>query len=282
MKCKITAIIFLAIFYFTQINNVFSHTKSLRIISLAPSTTEILFALGLNEEIIAVSSFCTYPPQAKNKEKVGTFSQPNIEKILFLKPDIIFCTGLEQAPAVAKLKQLKLNVFISDPKNIEELFQSILKIGELTRREKEAKALVDGMRMRIVKIISLVEKVPKEKRPKVFIEVWYNPLTTVGKKSFINELIESAGGINIASDIQAAYGAMAQEAVLTRNPDCIILAYMGKTSPIKQVMGRPGWKNISAVKNERVYNDINPDALLRSGPRTVEALEALYKKLYPQ
>jgi len=257
-----------------------SLAKDLRIISLAPATTEILFALGLDKEIVGVSEFCNYPEAAKTKEKTGTFSQPNIEKILSIKPDLIFCTGLEQSMAVAKLKQLGMNIFVSDPDNISELFESIRTIGKLTGKEKEAAALVDGMKNKIEKINYKVSQIKGEKQ-KVFIEVWHSPLTTVGGSSFINELIKLAGGINITSDIKSAYGSVASEVVISRNPDCIILAYMGNLSPTEQVVSRPGWNNVAAVKNKRVYNDINPDSLLRPGPRVVDALSELNKKLYP-
>ena len=281
VKYKIAIASFLFALCLSPVNDCFTQEEQLRIISLAPATTEILFALGLDKEILGVSEFCNYPDRAKTKEKIGTFSQPSIEKILSIKPDLIFCTGLEQAPVIAKLKQLNLNIFVSDPKNINELFQSIREIGKLTGKEKESAALIDSMKIRIEKINLQACRISKEKKQKVFIEIWHSPLTTVGSGSFINELIELSGGINVTSDIKNAYGSVAQEVVLKRNPDCIILAYMGNLSPIEQVMARPGWNNIAAVKNKRVYNDIDPDTLLRSGPRIVEALEELHKKLYP-
>ncbi|MDD4955906.1 MAG: helical backbone metal receptor, partial [Candidatus Omnitrophica bacterium] len=148
---KIPIILALAVFFGFS-NSVFSSDDSTRIISLAPATTEILFALGLDEEIIAVSESCNYPEAAKAKQKTGTFSQPNIERILSLKPDIVFCTGLEQASVAAKLKKLKVNVFVSDPKNIGELFKSIREMGRLTNREEEALKLVEGMEERMEKV----------------------------------------------------------------------------------------------------------------------------------
>ena len=112
--------------------------RNLRIISLAPATTEILFALGLGDEIVGVSSFCNYPPRAQEKEKVGTFSHPNVEKILSLEPDIIFGTGLEQASVVTMLRGLGLKVCVSDPAGRGELFYSINEIGRITGKDKEA------------------------------------------------------------------------------------------------------------------------------------------------
>lgn len=256
-------------------------THKLRIISLAPSTTEILFALGCDDEIVGVSSFCNYPPRAQEKEKIGTFSQPCIEKILSLKPDIIFCTGLEQAPVVKELRQLNLKVYVSDPTNIEELFNSIRDIGRFTNKDKEAKILIRKMNAVIEEINSKVKLIHQKDKPKVFVEIWNDPLMTAGYGSFIDELITLAGGVNIASDTKRPYSYFSPEQVIKRNPDCIILTYMSGEKPIKMIGQRLAWQEISAVKNNRIYNDIHPDLFIRPGPRLVEGLKELYKRLYP-
>ncbi|MFH1202258.1 MAG: cobalamin-binding protein [Candidatus Omnitrophota bacterium] len=274
MKKAILSIIFLFLFLNTA-------AASPRYISFAPSTTEILFALGLDDEIVGVSTFCNYPPKAQEKEKVGTFSQPNIEKILSLKPDIIFCTGLEQAGTVKELKQLNLKVYVSDPCDIEGLFNSIREIGRLTSKEKEADALIGKMKTAISEISSLVKLINKKDMPRVFVEIWYDPLMTAGKGSFIDELLRLAGGVNIAYDTPRPYSYFSPEQVLKRNPTCIILTYMSNEKPLMAVSRRFGWEEISAVKNNRIYNDINPDLLLRPGPRLVEGLKELHKRLYP-
>lgn len=256
--------------------------RPMRIISLAPSTTEILFALGLNNEIVGVSSYCDYPPETNTVTKVGDFSHPNLEKIASLKPDYIFCTGLEQMPIVTELKRLKFNVYISDPSTIDELFTSISDIGKLTNREQDAEQLIKKMKNDIVTIQAQAGLVPLEKKVKVFIEIWHEPLMTAGKGSFVDELITLAGGINIAHDIMRPYSNFSAEKVISANPQCIIMTYMDKTVPLKFVEKRFGWKNIDAVKNNRVFNDINPNLLLRPGPRITEGLKEIYKRLYPK
>ncbi len=252
-----------------------------RYISLAPSTTEILFALGLDEEIVGVSSYCNYPQKAQSKEKVGTFSQPNIEKILALKPDYIFCTGLEQAQAVLTLRRLNLETYVSDPVNIQELFNSMRDIGRITHKEEKAANLIKNMEQEIGEISAKVKLIPQGQRLKVFIEIWHDPLTTAGKGSFIDWLLTLAGGINIADDTKIAYSIFSPEEVIKRNPDCIILTYMDEEKPVRLIKERFGWKDISAVKNSRVYNDIDADILLRPGPRVAEAVKEIYQKLYP-
>ncbi len=271
----------LAILFLNSEYSLSAELNMTRIISLAPSTTEILFALGLGDQIVGVSSFCNYPPQAQNKEKVGDFSQPNIEKILFLKPDYIFCTGLEQASSVLELRSLNLKVYVADPENIEDLFGSIRDIADITGKTKEAEGLINWMQSEIQQVSSQVKSTAESKRPKVFIEIWHDPLTTAGKGSFIDELITLAGGVNIAHDTRRAYSIFSPEEVIRRDPDCIILAYMDQEEPATLVAGRFGWGGISAVKNKRLYNDINPDTLLRPGPRIVKGLKELYKRLYP-
>ncbi len=253
-----------------------------RYISLAPSTTEILFALGLNENISGVSSYCNYPAEAKNKVKVGDFSHPNMEKIVSLKPDYIFCTGLEQAPVIAELRLLKFNVYVADPTDIEELLKTIENIGAITHREKEAVALIKRMRGDIEEIGAKVKIIPQDKKVKVFVEIWHEPLMTAGKGSFIDEMVTLAGGINVAHETPRPFCMFSAEKVISLNPGCIIMTYMDKEPPLKLMQARLGWNNIEAVKNKRVFNDINPDILLRPGPRITKGLKEIYKRLYPQ
>ena len=258
-----------------------AESRKPRYISLAPSTTEILFALGLDDEIVGVSSYCNYPLEAKNKEKVGNFSQPNIEKILSLKPDYIFCTGLEQAPIISSLRRLGLKVYVADPSTISQLLSSIKEIGNITGKTKEAESLTEKMRKDIEEISLKVKAIPPEKRQKVFLEIWHDPLSTSGKGSFVDELITLAGGINIAGDTLRAYSIFSPEEVIKRNPDCIIIAYMVSGNAAKSMAARFGWSGVAAIKNNRVYADINSDILLRPGPRVVQALEEIHRKLYP-
>lgn len=268
------------IIFFSTFQTFASENKNLRIISLAPATTEILFALGLDEEIVGVSSFCNYPGKARAKEKVGSFSRPNIEKIIALKPDMIFCTGLEQNIAVAQLRRLKFKVFVSDPVHKAELFESIRQIGILVGKPTQAETLINNMRSAIEEVENEISRIPEYKKPKVFIELWHDPLMTAGKGSYLDELLRLAGGVNIAGDTVRPYSYFSAEQVIKRNPDCIIITYMSGLNPVSDIERRTGWSGISAVKNKRVYNDINPDLLLRPGPRLPDGLKKLYKCLY--
>jgi iron complex transport system substrate-binding protein len=252
-----------------------------RYISLAPSTTEILYALGLEDEIVGVSSFCNYPPATAVKPKMGDFSHPNIEKIISLKPNYIFCTGLEQAPVIEDLKRLKFNVYTADPANMNELFKTIIDIGTITDKKSEAQALVLKMKNDISEIKIKAEHIQPDKKVKVFIEIWQEPLMTAGKGSFIDELITLAGGINIAHDVIRPYCNYSAEKVVILDPGCIIMAYMNNEPPLKLIKSRFGWSAIDAIKKNRVFNDIDPDLLLRPGPRLTEGLKEIFARIYP-
>ncbi len=254
--------------------------RGLRVVSLAPSSTEILFALGLDDEIVGVSQFCDFPRKAASKERIGTFSDPNIEKILALKPDVVFCTGLEQGPVITKLRQLGLKVCVSDPSDMEELYGSIREIGGLVRRDARAGELINEMRSLADGVRKSVAAVPQDKRPKVFVEIWNNPMMTAGKGSIVDDIITIAGGRNIAYDTGLPYGSFSSEEVLRRDPDVIIVTYMQKSDSLKAVGDRLGWANITAVRQRRVYNDIDSSILLRPGPRIVDGLIKLHKRIY--
>jgi len=272
-------ILAITIFLFLAIQPLQAEDKP-RYISLAPSTTEILFALGLDNEIVGVSSYCNYPEKAKAKESIGDFSNPNIEKIVSLRPDCIFCTGLEQAPVVDKLKKLNLNVYVSDPKNTKELFETILDIGKLTNREYTAQILVKKIELELEETSDKVGLIALDQRKKVFIEIWHDPLTTAGQGSFIDEIITFSGGINIAKDTKRPYSIFSTEEVIRRDPDCIILAYMGQDKSVKALEQRFGWNNIKAVKNKRVFSDIDQNIILRPGPRIGKAAKEIYERIY--
>lgn len=256
-------------------------SDGLRIISLSPAGTEILFALGLQDKIIGVTSFCDYPKEAKLKEKIGSFTEPNTEKIISLKPNLIISVGNFRLEKINRLKKLGLNVHIYDPKNIKGLIETINSIGALTGKVNEGKMLNDSINLRIAKVQAEVAKIPYEKRLKVYIEISSDPIFSAGKGSFIDEVINLAGGVNITSDLKYSYSAISPEVVVKRNPDFIFLGYMIKnTSDIEMVKHRLGWENISAVKNDRVYNDLDPDIFLKLGPRIVDGIEIINKRIY--
>ena len=252
-----------------------------RIISLTPATTEILFELGLDEEIAGVSTFCNFPEKAKGKEKVGSFSNPNIEKIIMLKPDLVILTGMEQAEIKGILKKCNIDYIVSYPKSINGLLKSIERIGTVLSRERQSRKLIKKIKGTVSRIEDKIKNITLSKRPKVYIEIWHDPIMSAGSNSFVNDMIELAGGVNVASSLKRAYSKIDPEHIIYNNPDVVILAYMKNDRWVKnEFSNRVGWSSVSAIENKRVYADIDPDLILRPGPRIGEGLIELYMRLY--
>ena len=248
--------------------------EGLRIISLTPANTEILFALGLERDIVGVTSYCNYPQRVQQIASVGNFSNPSFEKIISLNPTIIFTAGIEQEYITERLRTLNLNVIQIDPHSISEIMDSVIMIGWETGKKKQALNVVKHIRERIKEISSQSRSLGN--KPRIFIEVYSNPLMTVGKESYINEVIDIAGGINIFSELEKAYPQVSGEAIIQRDPDIILALSMEKEADI---IKRLGWGRIKACRSSSIIDDIDPDIILRPGPRIVEAIEILHKKI---
>jgi len=254
-----------------------------RIVSMAPNVTEMLFLLGLDNEIVGVTDFCNYPDLAKSKTKIGGYYNPNIEVILSLSPDLIVATpdGYSKE-RVDRLEESGIAVFLVNPLKIDDVLDSILLLGKATGKEEKANQEVEDMRNRIMKVKDSVAEIPENKRVKVFYEIGNDPLVTVGPENFVNDLIETAGGINIANDASNPWPVYSVEAVIMKNPDIILTAPATMVSSTEQQETKwDKYRTISAVKNNRIYH-IDPDTLLRSGPRVVNGLEILYSLFYGQ
>jgi len=247
-----------------------------RIISLAPNNTEILFALGLKDRIVGVTNQCNYPPEALEIAKVGDYWGENLEKIVELAPDLVISGGREEL--VEKMEVLGLTVAVVWPTNLQEVLDFILLVGKITDCEAKARQLISGMEQRILAVKNKVQTLPPDKRLRVYWEVWHDPLMSVGPGSFVQELIELAGGKNIFADVGQDYPTISAEMIIARDPEVIFLGHMG--SKIENLGQRPGWSGITAVKNGRIYADINEDLVYRPGPRLIEGLEEIYRRLY--
>jgi iron complex transport system substrate-binding protein len=258
--------------------------EPLRIISLSPSNTEILFALGLGDRVVGVTNYCDYPGEAKSKEKIGDFSNPNIEKIISLNPDLVLATTMHEKP-VKRLEELKIPVIVLEPKNIEEMLDSLILVGKATGREKDATELVNSLKKRIDAVKEKVSSIPEDKKPTVFYELWPSPITTVGPGTFVDDLITKAGGKNIAGDSDKPYPVYGQEVIIAKNPDIIIFSHHGTNGVNEQtkedILKRPGWSNINAVKNDKVFY-VDENIIQRPTPRLVDGLEQFAKIIHPE
>ncbi len=253
-----------------------------RIVSLAPTITETLFALDLNEEIVGVTIFCDYPPQTKEKAKVGSYIRPNIEEIVALEPDLVL-SSMQTHQSTKRLEDLGISVFTTSPQTLEESLDSILKIGKITGRQKEATLLVSELNKRIKVVADRTRNLKKKERPSVFWQLGSKPLVTAGPQTFAHDLIVLAGGRNIASEASIEYPRYSLEAILHENPDIILIIGMTKDDYSKTELERwSKWKDLSAVRNNRIHLIDLSIVTRATSPRSVEGLERIARIIHPE
>jgi iron complex transport system substrate-binding protein len=231
-----------------------------RIVSLSPAITEALYVLGLEDAIVGVTIYCQKPPRAQKKDKVGTLMEPDMEKIVSLKPDLILAMTLTSPKEIQKLKNLGLKVVTFQiPQDFNLLCNFFLQLGRVVGKEKDSQRLIKEAKDHVSEIAQKVASLPK---PKVLIQIGSNPLFVATKKYFINDYIQFAGGTNIYQD--AGFGSVSMEEVIKKNPDIIIIATMGISGENERKL----WKRfttIEAVKNNKVYI-VDPDRLCSPTP----------------
>lgn len=262
--------------------------QSLRIISLSPSQTENLFALGLGDQIIGVSDYCDYPAEALTKEKMGSSWTINLERILEMEPDIVFIYAGGQPEAVEQMNAAGIQVVDFTPNSIDEVFESILETGELTNRVNEARRVVEELEAEKEMIVSKVQDLPKVP---VFYQVWDEPLQTAGPGSFIHELIELAGGENIAGDTDSDYPMYSVEALVEKNPEIYFMPphvsnfeeMTEETAETyrEEVRNRPGYDQIKAIRENRIEL-MEPNIASRPGVRIIKGLQMFAEAIHPE
>jgi iron complex transport system substrate-binding protein len=245
-----------------------------RIVSLAPSNTEILFALGLGDRVVGVTDYCDYPPEALNKTKVGGYANPDIEKIVALNPDLVLVAYGTPMDVINSLVGLGLTVFGIKTTDLDDLLNDIRRVGEITDKEVEAQALTSAMASRIQAVTNQTEEL--EQRPRVFYIVWHDPLWTAGSGTFINELIEKAGGVNIFGNV-TGYPMVSIEDVLARDPEIIIASEWS----YDWAMNATELASTNASQTGRIYT-LDDDLVQRPGPRLVKGLEWFAYLIHPE
>ncbi len=254
-----------------------------RIVSLAPSNTEQLFAIGAGDRVVGVTLYDNYPPQVQTLERVGGYVDKSIsvEKIISLRPDLVLSRGVIQRGVITALERVGIAVVASEPKNFDEVYESIALMGRLTDRVQQAAQVVADMRQRVARIRRKVAAIPLAQRVTVFYKAYDEPLITAGSSTFIGHVIEMAGGINIFTDLKESYPQVSAEEVLRRNPAVILGPVSnGMSLSVTSTLQRPGWRHLDAVKNRRIHL-LDDDLLSRPGPRLAEGLEVVVKALYP-
>ncbi|NLY29890.1 MAG: ABC transporter substrate-binding protein [Firmicutes bacterium] len=247
-----------------------------RLISLAPSITENLYALGLGDKVVGVSDYSNYPPEAQEKPIIGDALNLNYEQILMLEPDLIIGDAQLVSTFITKLDELGLPVLAINPANLHEVMDALLLLGEATGAQEKAQEVVAGMKETIRYVQDVVGDISEEERPLVFVEIWNEPLMTCGPGSFMQELIELAGGRNLAADAPGAWVEYSSELVVERNPDVILLTWPYED----EVMARSAWQTIKAVQQGRVIV-VDSEPFVRTTLRLADALLELARILHP-
>jgi iron complex transport system substrate-binding protein len=247
-----------------------------RILSVAPSNTEILFALGLSKKIVGVTDYCDYPAAAKKKPKVGGMIL-NMEKIVALKPDLIFAKYDLQKSGIEQMEKLGLRVYAVNPRTVQDTLATVAGIGRATGTEARAKAIVAKMRRELAqaKLVSARDK----KHPRVLSIIQSKPLIVAGPKTFMDDAIRRAGAVNVAEDAKEPYAPFSLEAAVSRRPEVLLLS--AGVEP-RAIVGDPAWRTVPAVRNRRVYAPDLMHILERPCPRLSSAILELAELLHPK
>ena len=254
-----------------------------RIVSLAPSNTEILFAIGAGDQVVGRDELSDFPEEAKAVTNIGsTFDALNTELIVSLNPDLVLAAEINTPEQAKQLEDLGLTVYyLKNPTTLEEMYGSLELVAEMTGHQEEAAALVESLKARVAAVDEKIA--PLSSRFSVFYELDATDPSkpfTAGKGTFITQLIDRAGGYNIAGDLEG-YPQLSLEQVVAADPAFIILGNARYGITPESIAQRPGWENLSAVKNGQIF-PFNDDLVSRPGPRLVDALEELAKLLRPE
>lgn len=250
-----------------------------RIISLAPNLTEMLFALGLDAQIVGVTSYCDYPPAAQSKVKVGDTLQPDLERLIALSPDLVLVSTSSQLESLARrLGELSISVYVTDPRTVREVASSLLALGELTDSTQAANTLVAEMERRIKAVEARVEGLA---RPRVLYALQTEPLITIGRRTFLNDLISLAGGESVSASETADYPQFSRETVIARAPEVIVAQRLHGSSAVSEESLRRIFAETPAARSGRIAL-VDPDLVNRPGPRITDGLEEMARALHPE
>lgn len=251
--------------------------KPQRIVSMSPGNTEIVFALGAGDRVVGVTSYSDYPEEAKTKPTIGGYHAPDVEKIVSLAPDVVFAMTDIQAKYIQILRQAGIRVVAVEPKTLPEILNAIDIISEALGEEERGRQLHQELAGQLDQVRRHVGAAPVKR---TFLEVWDTPLLTVGRQSFIHDLITQAGGINVSADKNVDYTPCDIEQLYAYNPEVYVVLSHSRDD-IRSVITNPNLSAIQAVKTNQVFS-ITDDLLQRPGPRSFTGLVKLAEILHPQ
>ena len=251
-----------------------------RIVTLAPSLTEIIYFLGLGNRVVGVTKFSYYPPEAAHKPRVGSYIDLNVEKIISLSPDLVIGTADGNQPGVVDLlEQAGIAVFIVNPRNIRQTIDTVETVGRLCGVPRKANALSAQLSQRVDRII---EKTKSRRKPLVFLQINLRPIMAINRNTFLHDLIQLAGGRNMTEDEPITYPRISLEEVIRKKPEVIIISSMERGGRFEAArLEWLKWSSIPAVKNGRVHL-IDSDLIDRPSPRIIEGLEIMARFIHPE
>jgi iron complex transport system substrate-binding protein len=247
-----------------------------RVICLMPTVTDTVFALGAGDDVVAISDYTKYPAAALTKPSVGDLIKPSIETILSLHPDLVIGTQPKGPMEVTEqLERAGIPIFLVSPHGIAGIFHAIETIGTALNRTPQAEALIQSLQQRVDAVRARTRSLPA---PRIFMPIWYDPITTIGRNAFITEIVQAAGGRSVTDDLPTEWPQISMEVVLERAPDALLLVRGGKTT-LKVLQDRPGWSSMTAIKAHRAY--YVDDRINFASPVAIDALEDLAKQFHP-
>lgn len=247
-----------------------------RIICLMPNIVDDAFSIGAGDDLVGIVDYTKFPSDARKKQSVGSGLDPSLETMLSLHPDLVLATPhANPQPALDKMQQLGMTVFLVDPHGVAGLLHTILSIGQATNREAQAAAEVAQLQHRIDAVQERVKDLPKVR---VFISFSTDPIYTAGRGAFITELIAAAGGESITADMAQEWPVISLEAVVARAPDALLLFRAGKVT-VASLRQRPGWNTMKAVREGRAY--FVDERVALPSPVAIDALEDLARQFHP-
>jgi len=248
-----------------------------RIVSLAPANTEIAYAIGAGDKMVAGTSYDDYPEEAKSLPKIGDFANPNVEKIASFNPDLVLAAGGIQDKLRSKLEKLGMQVYVVDPTTYDGVMTDVTNLGQLTGSTEQAQQVVDTMQKAKDDVQAQVASLS---RPATFLEIYSKPLMTAGGETFIDDMITMAGGTNLGATAGSGFPTFSTEVLFKNDPD-VYIADSGSMSKPGDITKRAGFDVLTAVKDGHVYV-IEDSLIARPGPRLAQGLQELVRMIHPE
>jgi iron complex transport system substrate-binding protein len=253
-----------------------------RVVCLSPGATEIIYAIGAGNRLKAVCGLCDFPPPARLLPRAGDFLSVNAESVMGARPNLVVATGGVQKELVLRLRASRIPVLVLYPHSVGGIRENILMLGRALGVEAQAAKVAGDFGSRIAAVTTRAKMVRPGSRKRVYFEIAPDPQMAASDRGYLGEMIFLAGGRNVVSSDSEEYPRISPELVISRDPEVIIVSHAADSAEaLRMLKARPGWGNVSAVRNGRVYADINMDLVMRPGPRVAAGLATIFSRIYP-